>query len=224
MKALCIIALVLLALALLPVGAAARYDAGGPWVALCLGPVKLPLYPLKRRRSKPKKAEKKPKKPSKKQKKQQEAAPKPSGGLLSGGSVQDFLPLVRLGLDFAGSFFRRLRVDELTLHVRFGGADDPAKAAVNYGRAWALIGSVLPPLRQALNIRRENVSASCDFTQDRMEVYAQLQARIALGAAVAITLRCGGLALRQILLLRKKRNTNSNHSEKAVQANESSSS
>ena len=220
MIALWIVLLVLAVLALLPVGIHASYDAQGPNVVALAGPVRICLYPRKEKAPK-RKADHKKKEQKKPKKK--EAKPKEKSGL-PGGSVRDFLPLVQLGLEFVGSFFRKLTVSRLVLHLRFGGAGDPARAAVGYGRAWAVIGMVMPRLREALRIRTEHVSASCDFTEDRMEVYAELKATVRLGPMLVMTVRYGVRALRQFLALRKKQNNqNATHLEKAVQTNEPSS-
>jgi len=96
---------------------------------------------------------------------------------------------------------RKLRVHQLTLHVSFGGAENPASAAINYGRAWALIGSVMPRLRSSFRIKHEDVSASCDFTTDEMRVFVQWKAAFLLGDSLMMALR---YALRAFRLYRTK--------------------
>lgn len=203
MKALLISLGVLLLIGLLPVGAYARYDRFGPFFELIIGPVRVQLLP---------KEKKKPPKEKKKELK------KPIGGL-----IRDFYPFVKLGLHFLSCFFRKLRVKILTLHVGFGGAGDPAKAAIQYGRAWAVIGTVMPQLRRFLRIKKENVSASCDFTSGEMMVYGELKATLFLGDLIAMAIRYGLRALK-LLLAMQKRNKEQILSDKAVQTNEPSSS
>lgn len=213
MKAFLIVLGVLLLLGFLPVGAYVRYDHGGPLCRLIIGPVRVQLLPKK-----PGKKDKKTKEKKKKPKEKKERPKQPIGGL-----IRDFYPFVKLGFELLGCFFRKLRVNVLTLHVGFGGAGDPAAAAINYGRAWAAIGALMPQLRRFLRIKKENVSASCDFTSGEMTVYAELKAIFFLGDLIAMAIRYGLRALK-LLLAMKKRRSQQNLSDKAVQSNEPSSS
>ena len=211
MKAFLIVLGVLLLLGFLPVGAYVRYDRLGPYCVLILGPVRLRLLPKKKKDKGPKEKAKKPK--EKKEREKQSI----------GGLIRDFYPFVKLGVDLLDCFFRKLRVKVLTLHVGFGGAGDPAAAAINYGRAWAAIGALMPQFRRFLRIKNENVSASCDFTTGEMTVFAELKAVFFLGDLVAMAIRYGLRALK-LLLAMKKRHNKQILSDKAVQTNEPSSS
>lgn len=213
MKALAIVLGALLLLGFLPMGAYARYDRLGPYCVLILGPVRLRLLPQKE-----KKKGKKPKERTRTPKEKKEREKQPIGGL-----IRDFYPFVKLGLELLSCFFRKLQVKVLTLHVGFGGAGDPAKAAINYGRAWAAIGSLMPQLRSLLRIGKENVSASCDFTTGEMTVFAECKAVFFLGDLIAMAIRYG-LRVLKLLLAMKKRKKEQNLSDKAVQTNEPSSS
>ena len=214
MKALLIILAVLVLLALIPLGAHVRYDIEGAFVWVVAGPFRIRLLPKKPKKQKKagkekKKKEKKPKKP-----KEPEPAEKkekqPVGGL-----IRDFMPFVRLGLDLLGCFFRKLRVPVLTLHIGFGGAGDPAGAAINYGRAWSAIGAIMQPIRAKTRIRKENVSCSCDFTQGDMRVFAECKAVFLLGDLVAMAVRYGLRALRLYLRMKKNKKKRKNQ-DKAV--------
>lgn len=198
MKAFLIVLGVLLLLGLLPVGAYVRYDRLGPYCVLILGPVRLQLLPARK-----KKKDKKPKETTKKTKEKKEREKQPIGGL-----IRDFYPFVKLGLELLSCFFRKLRVNVLTLHVGFGGAGDPAKAAINYGRAWAAIGALMPQLRRFLRIKKENVSASCDFTTGEMTIFAELKATFFLGDLIAMAIRYGLRALKLLLAMKKRHKEN----------------
>jgi hypothetical protein len=218
MKTLLIILGVLVLLALIPLGAHVRYDSDGPWVALVIGPIKIRLIPKKPKKPKKPKAEKKKKEKKKKpEKPKKEKEKQPLGGL-----IRDFYPFVKLGLDLLGCFFRKLRIPILTLHVGFGGQNDPAGAAINYGRAWSAIGAVMQPVRSLTRIKKENVSCSCDFTTGDMRVFAELKAVFLLGDLVAMAVRYGFRALRQYLKLKKSKKKKL--PEKGGAKNESSSS
>ena len=85
---------VLILLAVLPVGVSAIYNTYGPLVRLILGPLKITVFPGKKKKEKPKKIKKKA--PAKKQQPSTKAKAKEK----KGGSFTDFLPLVDLVLDF----------------------------------------------------------------------------------------------------------------------------
>lgn len=194
MKTLLIVSAILALLALMPLGAHVRYDAEGPVVALTVGPFRLRLVPKKA---------KKPQKP--KEEKKEEDKPKKKEKQPAGARLQDFYPFVKLGLELIGCFLRKLRVPLLTLHVGFGGADDPAAAAINYGRAWSAIGAIMQPIRSATRIRKENVSCSCDFTSGQMRIFAEMKAVFLLGDLAAMAVRYGIRALRLYLRMKKNR-------------------
>ena len=224
MKTLLIILGVLVLLALIPLGAHVRYDSDGPWVALVIGPIKIRLIPKNSKKpKKPKDSKKKKeKKQDKKKEKKKKEPEKPKEKQPIGGLIRDFYPFVKLGLDLLGCFFRKLRIPILTLHVGFGGQNDPAGAAINYGRAWSAIGAVMQPIRSLTRIKKENVSCSCDFTTGDMRVFAELKAVFLLGDLVAMAVRYGFRALKQYLKLKKSKKKNL--PEKGGAKNESSSS
>lgn len=231
MKTLLIILGVLVLLALIPLGAHVRYDSEGPWVALVVGPIKIRLFPKKPKKPKKakKKKEKKEKKPKapKEEKTGKKKKPKESGKKEKkpiGGLIRDFMPFVKLGLDLLKCFFRKLRVRVLTLHVGFGGANDPASAAINYGRAWSAIGAIMQPIRSLTRIKKENVSCSCDFTSGDMRVYAEMKAVFLLGDLVVMAVRYGFRALKLYLRMKKNQKKNKTISKKGGAVNESSSS
>ena len=224
MKTLLIILGVLVLLALIPLGAHVRYDSDGPFVALVVGPVELRLIPKKPKKTKKtqKTRDKKDKKQGKKKEKKKKEPEKPKEKQPLGGLIRDFYPFVKIGLDLLKCFFRKLRIRILTLHLGFPGADDPASAAINYGRAWSAIGAIMQPIRSATRIKKENVSCSCDFTSGDMRVFAELKAVFLLGDLVAMAVRYGFRALKQYLKLKKSKKKNL--PEKGGAKNESSSS
>ncbi len=211
MKALLIFLGIFVLLALVPLGAHMRYDQSGSWILFVLGPVKLRVLPKK---------EKKPRR-SRKAKSKQTKQKKEKQSL--GGLMRDFYPFLRFVFDFLDCFGRKLRVRCLTLHISFGGLDDPAAAAIYYGSAWAAIGSIMPQLRRRFRIQKENVSASCDFTKGDMRIFAELHAVCLLGDLMGMAIRYGFHALKLYLSMKKPKEEH-NLSDKAVQKHESSSS
>lgn len=182
-----IAAAVITLLAIAPLGVWARYDLDGLLLKLIAGPVKLTLIPGKKK-EKPQKEEKKPAKTQV----TKSAAPKEK----KGGSITDFLPLVQLALDLLGDVRRKLRVRRLELLLVMAG-DDPCDLAVNYGRAWAAVGNLMPQLERLFVIKKKDVQVACDFTADKTTVFARVDITITLGRLLALVTVYGIKALRE---------------------------
>ena len=190
---------VLLLLAILPLGVWIRYDEAGPLVRVVAGPLKITVFPVRKKKAAAPKKEKAPKsEPPQKQKEQQPAKK------AKGGSLTNFLPLVKVALDLLGDFRRKLRVDELYLRLVLA-ASDPCDLAVNYGRAWAAVGNLLPQLERFLVIKKRDVAVECDFTASQTLVTAQLKITITLGRLVTLAVVYGFRGLKEFLKLKKKR-------------------
>lgn len=178
---------VLIAIGCIPVGVDAAYSQAGYYVKLKIWLFRITLLP---RPEKPKRA-KKPKKP-KQEKKTEPAGDQPEKKKKSSplpGGVDGILSLVQLGCDVLGDLRRKLRVDKLYLHVVFGG--DAAKAAMNYGRAWALIGTLTPMLERVFIIRERDMQPELRYAQSGMAIDARLVMSITIGRSLALALRAG---------------------------------
>ena len=186
-------------LALLPLGASVWYDQYGPRVYLVAGPLKILLFP---RKKKEKAEEKQPKthKPSKKGKKEKQEE-KPSE---KGGSLPDFLPLVKLALDFLGDLRRKLRVNRLEMKLTMAG-DDPCDLAVNYGRAWSILGNLMPQLERFLVIKKRDLQVACDFTAEQTIIFVRVKITITLGRVLSLATRYGIKGLVAFLNIMNKR-------------------
>lgn len=207
------------ALAAMPLGISIRYDAGGPWVRAKIGPVPVMLYP-RPKKGRNEKTEEKPKgqKPEqkapakkqpateakRKQKPRPESKPKPEPAKEQGGSWKDFLPLVRVLLNFLGDLRRKLRVKVLEMKLIMA-AEDPCDLAVNYGRAWAAVGSLMPQLERLFVIKKRDVQVECDFTASETKVIARVDLIITLGRTLALAARYGFRALNEFLNIKNKR-------------------
>lgn len=204
-------------LAVLPLGVSVKYDEDGVLLKLIIGPVKITLFPRPKKDQKPKKKEKTQEKKEEQktepaQQPAQEATPqtpdkKPEAKQekkKSGGSVTDFLPLVKTALDMLGAFRRRLRLNVLDLKLIMA-ADDPCDLAVNYGRAWAAVGNFLPRLEKVFVIKKRNIEVECDFMAAETKIIARLDLTITLGRILATVVVYGVRALIQFLKINKKR-------------------
>ena len=190
---------VLILLSVLPVGVSAIYNTNGPLVRLVLGPVKITVFPVKKKdKEKPKKEKKK--KPEKKKK----SSGKPKEKEKKGGSVTDFLPLLDLLLDFLGAFRRKLRLNCLEMKIVMA-ADDPCDLAVNYGKAWAGVANLMPHLERLFVIKKRNVEVACDFMAEKTLIFAHLDITITIGRLLSICVVHGIRIIRQYLQIMKTR-------------------
>ena len=203
---------ILFLLAILPLGVSIHYNADGSVVKLILGPIKLTVVPVKKKPKKEKKEkpqkEKKPKKTPEPKPKQvgadaPPAEPKPETKE-QGGSILDFLPLVKTLFDFLGDFRRKLRLDNLQLKLIMAGGD-PYNLAMNYGKAWAAVGNLLPKLEQWFVIRKRDIEVECDFVATKTTVIAHLDLTITLGRLLAAVFKFLFKALIKFLQIKKKR-------------------
>ena len=203
-----IAAAVLLALAILPLGVRIRYNDAGFLLRVIAGPLKITVFPRK----------KKPKKQKTKQKKQKagkrpestdsgDTPPQPPKPVPEpkekSGSLTRFLPLVKLGLKFLGDFRRKLRVDNLFLRLILAG-DDPCDLAVNYGRAWAAVGNLMPQLERLFVIKKRDIQVECDFTAEETRVIAHMDITITLGRLLTLAVVYGIRVLFEFLAMKRK--------------------
>lgn len=195
-----LIALGILALlAVTPVGVNAGYNSDGVLLRIIAGPARITILPkkVKDRKKKEKTPKPKPKK-----------AAKPAAGTgkkkEKGGSITDFLPLLQVVFDFLGEFRRKLRVNRLELKLILAGGD-PCDLAVNYGKACAAVGNLMPQLERFLVIKKRNVEVECDFTGSGTLIIARLDLTITIGRIVGMAVKYAIRALREYLKITNKR-------------------
>ncbi len=197
---------ILFLIAITPVGVRFRYNSEGTFLAVLIGPFRLTVLPAK------KKKPKKEKKQEKKTETRKEAGPKtdpppepaPPQKKEKGGSLLDFLPLVKVALNFLGDFRRKLRINHLELKLIMAG-DDPCDLATNYGKAWAALGNLLPQLERAFVIKKRDIEIECDFFADQMLVIAGLDITITIGRMLSLLVVYAYRGIREYLKINKKR-------------------
>ena len=189
---------VLLLLGCLPLGASVIYDEGGPIANLLLGVLRISLYPGKKKE----KAEPAPNKQEKTEKPPKEKAEEAKEK--KGGNLTDFLPLVKVATDFLGDFRKKLRIKRLELLLCMAGGD-PCDLAINYGRAWAAVGNLMPQLERLFVIKKRDVQVCCDFTQPQTTIYVRADITITLGRLLGLLLRYGCRAIKEYLKIINKR-------------------
>lgn len=181
---------VLLAVGCIPVGVHAKYDENLTVSLTVLG-IRIPLFPAKgAQKRKENHAAEKPAK----EKKKFSLPPK--------AALEEYL---RLFLELLGKLRRKILIRRLTVHAIFGG--DEADAALNYGRAWAAIGTVMPLLEACFRIKKRDVGAFLSREESSVRLRAEACATLTVGQLLHIALH----ALVRFLKIYK-----TNQPEKAV--------
>ena len=168
------IALLVVLLGFLPVRVTAEYRADGPTAVAWLGPIRMRLYPGKEdtdtEEPAPEMAEEEPPKDKKKHK---------------GGKIGPFKELLGLILQAQEDLRNKLSIRELTLYLTVGGkGDDPAKAGILTGSAWAALGSLIPLLESSFQIKQRDIQVGVDFLAEETLLYAKATAAMSLGAGI----------------------------------------
>lgn len=200
---------VLVLLAVLPLGVSLTYDSDGPFVKVIAGPLRFTVYPVRKKETKKKKESERDQKAA-----EENTLPKPpqlknsgkeeNSKTKKGGNLKEFIPFVKLGLNFLGDFRRKLRVKNLELKLILSSSD-PCDLAVNYGRTWAAIGNLMPALERWFVIKKRNVEVECDFTASETLVTARLDLSITLGRLLSLGAVYGVRAVKEFLNFKKKR-------------------
>lgn len=195
MKGLAILAAVLVCLFLLAqlrVGVRGEYAAHGPRAWARLGPVRLKLWPMEKKRKKPAK----PPKPEKK-----------GTGIPKGGALDYARELIPLALEAAGQFRKKLQVDHLELELR-AGASDPADAAMAYGCANAALGALWLPLTEAFHVKDGRARVELDFDTKTTTVSAAGSLSLKVGQLLWLGLYFGLKGLKKVIAVKGRHNTN----------------
>ena len=180
---------ILLLLLVMPVGVRVVFD-GDLSLFLTLFGIRLQILPGKEKAPK----EKKPKKPKK-----QADAPKEKKNLVRKGDLAAYL---RLFAKLLGKLHRKIRIRELMLHAVFGGSSPE----LNYGKAWAVIGSIMPLIEETFRIGKRDIGAFLSEDETDVRIIAKAHAVLTFAAILHIALH----ALRGYLKIQK------NHQKKAV--------
>ena len=158
LKVIGIILLIFLLIGFLRVGATVFFG-DELRVKLCVGHIRLTIFPRSKKKAKEKPKEEKPKE------EEAEAKPKKRRALPK-VTVEDLLDLAQTAFSALGATVtracKRVRIDPLDVTVVFGG-DDPASAAAAYGAASALMFAEMPKLEDKFYIPDPSLHLRIDF-------------------------------------------------------------
>lgn len=171
-------------LSLVRVGGAARYSAEGLLAQVKVGPLRVRLYPAKPKKAKKPKTKKEKKEKGKKAPVEEpgEEPAKPGGGI---ELVRRNLPLIA---EAAGRFRRKVRIDKLYLDF-ISASPDPAAAAMNFGRANAVIGMILPLFEHNFRVKERRIRTATDFQAEKSTIFIHAELSLTIGQGVMLGLR-----------------------------------
>ena len=127
--------------------------------------------------------------PGKKRQNNKEKPKKKTLSETSGGKLSELIPIVKIGCGFLNALRKKMKL-KLELHVLMAG-DDPCDLAINYGRAWAATGSLIPLLEESFIIKKRKIQIDCDFGAEETLVKAKLCAHIATWKLIGIAAKYG---------------------------------
>jgi len=188
-----VILAVLLLMLFLRVGISAEYGADGVVVTARIGWLSLRIYP------KPVRPEKPVKKKRKAKKEKKPAAPTGKRG----GDFGQFKAWLEVILNLLTQIRKRLTINELTL-VYTAASGDAAAAALQYGRACAVVAALVPVMERGFKIRRRDIQVLVDFEAPRPVVYVKGRVSMAIWEVLRIAVAFGYAVVKKGLLKKQK--------------------
>ena len=106
-----------------------------------------------------------------------------------------------------GRLRRAVRIDTVALRLIWA-EEDPADAAVHYGRLWAALEAALALLRANVTVREDDLALTIDFTRERPELVSlRFGASAALGRLLGIAVLAAVGILRALLSEKRRTRT-----------------
>ena len=133
---------------------------------------------------------------------------------LAGGALAYARGLLPVALEAAGQLGRRLRVDTLRLELT-AGAPDPGDAALIYGQACAVLGTLWEPLTAAFDVKDGYAGVKIEFEADGMTLRAAAALSIKMGQLVRLGVYFGIRGLKAVLAVRRERKLKRQHRKAA---------
>lgn len=183
----------LLLLGFIPLGVIAQYTNGAARVWIAVGFLRFTVYPVNKKDKAYATAGKKSKEAKSESGKKAE---KNARGL------SDYLPLAQLVFDFLVDFRKKLQINDLRFQMTLA-ADDPYNLSVNYGRAWAALGNLMPMIERCFKIKSRKLEVLCDYTAENTEIYGYINMTITVSQLLSIGVYHGIKVLRKYISITK---------------------
>ncbi len=183
-----LLALFIALIPVLPIGLLVIYGQNGFSLFALVGFIKIPLDFDKSEENAEKKTEKDPK--LKNDLKKLTSRAKSAITEKDGGNLSEFLPLLDAVIKLLGDLRKKIIVKSIELNLVLGG-DDACNLALNYGRAWAAVGNIMPLLERVFRIKKRNIQVNCDFTALSTKIYTRLRITITLWRLISLLAKYG---------------------------------
>lgn len=173
-----VIVALLILISQIRLGGRVVYEEGEIRAILIVGPLRLQMYPKQSENSRKQKKEKTSAKAH-----ERKETPK-------GGTVERFMELLPTVVEAVQALKRRIRIDRLKLSVIWG-ADDPAAAAIGYGRANAVLGMIWPLLDNNFKVKKCDFKADVDYGRTEPELTADAAITMTFGQLISFVVLYG---------------------------------
>ena len=178
LKVLLIVFAVLYLLIRIRLGGEAEYREGSFSLRLFLGPIKFHILPGDESGKKPKKEKKTSKETSEQPNPKEKRKLPPVGDLLM------------LALEAAGALKRKIRIDELTLHLTWA-SEAPADTALGFGKANAALGMIWPLIDHNFHVKKHDLGVAVDFERTSPDIFAHGRLTLTVGQLLSFAVRFG---------------------------------
>jgi hypothetical protein len=178
-------------------------------IRLIAGPARVTLFPGK---PKEKQAKKPPKEKKKKPPKEGEQAEKKGGAL---PPVMELLPLVG---EAAGGLKKKIRIDELTVHLTWAAAD-PYQTAMGFGAANAAMGMIWPLIDHNFKVKHHDLGVAVDFDEKSPVIYCCAALTMTVGQLVGFAVH---LAVKFLVIWSRSRRGSAKKQEVSHEREQSS--
>lgn len=205
LKALLVIVLAFWLISLLRLGADAAYREGALSLQLILGPVHVRVIPTKKKAGKEKKCAKR----HKNQRRGSAASSKAADSDKTGRKMPPMADVILLALDAAGQLKRKIRIDRIMFHLIWA-ADDPADAAVGFGRVQAVMGMIWSLVESNFKVKKRDIGATVDFDRKKPELDCEMALTFSVGQLVSFAVRFG---VKLLVLWRRSGKDSGKHQE-----------
>lgn len=175
--------LFLFLISLLRLGGQVKYDLTGFSVVILIGPIRVRLLPGKQKEREKQQSTRRNRK--KAHRSEAAAGHTEKHGVI--GRVMKVLPLIA---EAAGALKRKIRIDRLDLTVVWA-SDDPASAALGYGKANAILGMIWPLLDHNFNVKKCNFQVDVDYEKTAPELSVDAAITATIGQLVLFAICYG---------------------------------
>lgn len=190
----------LILLLFMRVGSIVEYGEEGIRIKVRAGPIRLTIFPVKERKAKPKTEGKKKRKTQTKERESDRR----------GGDAGLFQDMIRPFMEAAAHTGRKLCIDLLEIEFT-AAASNPAAAAIAFGGANAMLGTLIALLENTFSLKKRNVRTQVDYTLTSPVIYVKASFSLRLWETLWISHRFGWFVLRAY---RRRRRANRENSKK----------